>query len=128
MRNVEMLIKAEFQGFEPSTHLRELVESNIHKFEARGGQITSCNVVVRAPGAHHRMGEHYAVSIRLELPNGRQVNVGSSASDVDRRHANVVFAITDSFRKAMRQLRDETRRLQVHVKQHGKISAGGNQS
>jgi ribosome-associated translation inhibitor RaiA len=123
-----MLVKAEFQGFEPSTHLRELVESNIRKFEARRRQITSCTVVVRAPGAHHRMGEHYAVSIRLALPNGREVNVGSSANDVDRRHADIVFAITDSFRKAIRQLRDETRRLQGHVKQHGNISAKGNQS
>jgi hypothetical protein len=123
-----MLVKAEFQGFEPSAHMQELVESNIRKFEARGGQITGCNVVVRAPGAHHRMGEHYAVSIRLTLPNGREVNVASSASDVDGRHADVVFAITDSFRKAIRQLRDETLRLQGHVKRHGKILARGNQS
>jgi ribosome-associated translation inhibitor RaiA len=121
-----MLLRLEFQGFEPSTHVRELVESNIRKFEARSGRITRCDVVVRAPGAHHRMGEHYTVSIRLELPNGREVSVGSS--DTDGRHADIAFAITDSFHKAMRQLRDETRRLQGHVKQHGKIHAKGNKS
>lgn len=118
--------KIEFQGFEPSSHLRELVESGIHKLDARSGRISNCSVVVRAPGGHHRLGEHYAVSIHIGLPNGRDVNVGGSESD--RRHADVVFAITDSFRKATRQLRDEMLRLQGHVKQHSGASAKGSES
>ena len=117
-----MLLRLDFRGFKPSTHARELVESNIRKIEARDGRIASCSVVVRAPGAHHRLGEHYSVSIRLGLPNGREVTVGSS--DTDHRHAEIAFAINDSFRKAVRQLRDETRRLQGSVKQHGKSTKG----
>jgi ribosome-associated translation inhibitor RaiA len=125
---VDTPLKLEFQGFEPSNHVREMVESNIRKFEERGAHITSCNVVIRAPGAHHRMGEAYTVSIHLGLADGREVTVGSSADGGDHRQADVAFAITDSFRKAMRQLRDKTRRLQGHVKQHSQVSSRGDKS
>jgi cold shock CspA family protein len=113
---METPLQLEIQGFTPSSHVRELIEANLTKVEARFGRITSCRVSILAPGAHHRMGEPYAVSIRAALPNGREVNVGRVSRGNDRRQGDVNFAINDAFRRAVRQLRDQTRLLRGEVK------------
>jgi cold shock CspA family protein len=131
---METPFQLEIQGLEPSSHIRDLIASNIVKLEARYGRITSCRVVVQAPGAHHRMGEPYAVSIHLALPNGREVNVGRVSKGLDHRQADLVFAINDAFRRVVRQLRDHARKLrgetkQNHVAPEGKVASldpGGN--
>ena len=119
-----MPLKLEILGFEPSAHVRELIESNVRKFEDRSGRITSCNVTIRAPGAHHRMGEPFAVTIHMALPNSREVSVGQTSKGLDRRHADISFAVNDAFRRATRQLRDKTRRLQGNIKQHSEVPIG----
>jgi len=113
---METPLQIEIQGFKPSSHVRELIETNLAKVEARFGRITSCRVAIHAPGAHHRAGEPYAVSIRAALPNGREVNVGKVSRPNDRRQTDVNFAINDAFRRAVRQLRDQTRLLRGEVK------------
>lgn len=114
---METPARLEIQGFEPSAHVRGLIETNLKKIEERYGRTTSCRVAIQGPGAHHREGEPFAVSIRLSLPNGREVNVGRVSKGLDRRQADVNFAINDAFRRAVRQLRDQTRKLQGVVKQ-----------
>jgi len=115
---METSLQLEIQGFRPSTHIRELIETNVEKLSERYGRVTSCRVVVCAPGAHHRHGEPYAVSVSLALPNGGEVSIGRNTKSSDRRCADPIFAIHDAFRRAMRQLGDQARRLRGNVKQH----------
>lgn len=117
-------LRLEIQGFEPSAHVRDLIDANLRKFEERCGRVTSCNVTIRAAGAHHRQGEPYAVSIHLAFPNNREVSVKRVSKGLDRRHSDVSFAINDAFRRAMRQIRDKTRQLQGSVKTHAELPVG----
>ena len=111
-------LQLDIQGFEPSAHVRELIETNVEKLAKRFGRTISCRVVVRAPGAHHQAGESLAISVHLTLPNGREVSVGRMAKSADRRYADPIFAIRDAFRRAMRQLGDQARRLEGNVRPH----------
>lgn len=113
---METPLELEIQGFEPSANLRDLIAANLAKVEGRFGRITSCRVEIRAPGAHHRMGEPYAVSIHMALPNGREVNVGRVSRGNDRRQSDLIFAVGDAFRRALRQLSDQARELRGDVK------------
>jgi ribosome-associated translation inhibitor RaiA len=115
---METPVQLEFHGFEPSAHVREAIEAHIVKFEDRFGRITSCRVVVRQPGAHHRMGEPYAVSIAMAMPGGKTVNVSRKSNDLEPRLADINFAVNEAFRRAARQLREQARKLQGNVKQH----------
>lgn len=115
---METPLELEIEGIEPSAHMRDLIASNIAKLEGRYGRITSCRVAIHAPGAHHRLGEPFAVSIRMALPGGLNVNVARRADNRDARQADIAFAITDAFHRATRQLRDKTRKLHGDVKRH----------
>ena len=53
----------------------------------------------------------------MDLPNGREVNVGRTAQ-ADERQADLSFAINDAFKHVRRQLQDHVRRVQGQVKQH----------
>jgi ribosome-associated translation inhibitor RaiA len=122
---METSLQLETEGFEPSDHVRALIEANLAKLGTRFGKITSCRVAIHAPGAHHRMGEPYAVSIRAALPNGREVKVGKISRGSDARQADLTFAINDAFRRAVRQLRDQARILRGDIKSHsGSATAG----
>jgi cold shock CspA family protein len=113
---METPLQLETEGFAPSAHVRDLIEANLSKLEARFGRITSCRVAIHAPGSHHRMGEPYAVSIHAALPDGREVNVGKVSRAADRRQADINFAVNDAFRRAVRQLRDNARILRGDIK------------
>ncbi len=117
-------VQIEVQGFMPSAHVRELIETNMAKLENRHGRVASCRVAIRAPGPHHVIGEPYSVSIWLSLPQGREVKVGPTPNKADQRQADVAFAIHDAFRRAMRQLRDQRARLGRQVKKHVSPSIG----
>lgn len=121
---METPLELEVEGVQLSTHMRDLIDANIAKFEARFGRITSCRVAIHAPGAHHRMGEPYAVSIRMALPDGNDVDVTRNSSGKDPRQADLSFAVTDAFRRATRQLREKARRLRGNVKQHEPLPEG----
>jgi cold shock CspA family protein len=123
-RDMETPLKLEIQGLEPSAHVRGLIESDVGKIEKRYGHVTSCRVAIRAPGAHHRMGEPYSVAIYLALPNGREVSVSRTSKGADPRQADINFALHDAFRRVMRQLQDETRLLRGNIKQHGEPPIG----
>jgi len=117
-------LKLQIRGVKASAHLREILATNIAKLERRYGRITTCEVNIKRPDRHHRMGEPYAVSVRLALPNRRDVNVSPPPRGIDRRHGEIVFAVNDAFRRADRQLRNHASRLRGESKVHAETPAG----
>jgi cold shock CspA family protein len=107
----------DFQGMQPSERVRGVIADRIAELETRSGRVTSCRVVLKGPGGHHRTGGLYEVNIHLSLPNGREVNVGRT-SKLDERHSDLDFAIHDAFRRARRRLQDQVRRMQGQTKTH----------
>jgi cold shock CspA family protein len=89
----------------------------VEELERRFSRVTACRVVLKGPGGHHQTGGLYEVHIRLELPDGREVNIGRTPQ-ADERHADLTFAIDDAFKRARRQLQDQVRKLQGQVKAH----------
>jgi len=127
-------LQLEIQGFNPSDHLKQVIQDNIDKLERRFGRMTACRVAIRSPDAHHRAGEPYFVTIRLALPGRRDVMVKPPPRARDRRQAEVNFAVNDAFRRAARQLGDHATKMKSialpNVSQpQGKVTsidAGGN--
>lgn len=115
---METPLQIEVHGFELSSHVQDLVAAHLRKMEERFGRSIACRLVIRAPGAHHQMGEPFSVGIRVALPGGREVNVGRISNSHDPRQADLVFAVNDAFRRAMRQLRRQASKLQDEDKQH----------
>lgn len=111
-------LQLEVEGFQPSAHLRDQIAENVAKLERRYGRITAARVAIRAPDAHHRMGEPYFVSIKLSLPERKDVNVKPPPRGRDARQADIAFAVGDAFRRADRQLRDQAARLKRETKIH----------
>jgi ribosome-associated translation inhibitor RaiA len=103
-------VEIDFQGMTGNPGLRDAIEKHVADLERRFSRVTACRVVLKAPGGHHRTGGLYEVNIHLALPGGREVNVGRTAQD-DERHSDVTFAINDAFKRALRQLEDQARRL-----------------
>jgi len=121
---METPLQLEIEGFRPSAHLRDLIDTNISRLERRYGRITACRAAIRAPNAHHKMGEPYFVSIWLALPNKREVSVKPTPRGVDRRQGDVTFAVNDAFRRADRQLRDHASQMKGRVKAHAEQPKG----
>lgn len=113
----------DFQGMEPLGEVRDEVARHIGQLEGRFGRITSCRVVVKGPGAHHRTGGLYEVNIHLAVPNSSDVNVIHTRQN-DERYADIHYAINDGFKRARRQLQDRVRKLQGAVKLHEPTPAG----
>lgn len=114
---METPVQIEFQGAEADPDARAAIDRHIAQLEERYGRVTAGRVVLKAPGGHHRTGGLYEITIRLALPDGREVNIGRTPQN-DERHANVNFAINDAFKRARRQLQDQVRKLRGDVKQH----------
>lgn len=113
---METPIEIDFHGEIPIHGLREKIIENISQLEHRFGRITTCRVVVKAPSAHHRQGS-YEIHIHLTLPQDKEVNVAHTP-DADERYSDIDFALNDAFKRARRQLQDQARQLQGHVKTH----------
>ena len=115
---METPLELEIKGLEPSANLRQMIDDNITKLERRYGRITACRVAIHAPDAHHRMGEPYVVTVRLALPDRRDVNVKPPPKALDPRQGDLDFAVNDAFRRADRQLMDQASRLRGRPKAH----------
>ncbi len=115
--DMETPVKIDFQGMDASSDVRSTVARHLIQLEERFSRITAGRVVLKAPSDHHRNGGLYEVSIRLALPEGREINVGHTAQN-DERHSDLTFAIDDAFKRARRQLQDQVRKLQGQVKHH----------
>lgn len=115
--------KVEFQNMTPTQALRDAVDKHIADLEQRWGRMTSCRVVLKGPGQHHRAGGLYEIHVHLALPEGREVHVERTAS-ADERRADLAFALNDAFKRARRQLQERVRRTQGQVKTHNGPSVG----
>jgi hypothetical protein len=105
----------DFQGMNPNELLRDRVLKHLAGLEQRFGRITSCRATIKAPTEHHHTGGLYEINIRLSLPQGREVDVGRTAT-ADERHADPDFAVNDAFKRARRRLQDQCQRLRGQVK------------
>lgn len=114
---METPVKIDFQGMTATEKVRRAINEHLTEFEDRFGRITAGRVVVKGPGGHHRLGGLYEINIRLLLPNGREVNVGRTASQ-DERHSDLDFALNDAFKRARRQLQDQVKLMRGEVKVH----------
>jgi cold shock CspA family protein len=115
--DMETPIHIDFQGMKSSELLCDAALKHIEGLEERFGRITACRVVIKGPGKHHHKGGLYEINIRLSLPQGREAEIGRTAS-ADERQADPNFAINDAFKRARRRLQDQSRRLRGQVKAH----------
>jgi cold shock CspA family protein len=106
-----------FEGLPATPQIKDTVDAHLAELERRWGRIIACRVVVKGPGQRHRQGGLYDVRIRLALPDGREVNV-TRTPPADERHSDLTFAVDDAFKHARRQLQDQVRRMQGHIKVH----------
>jgi cold shock CspA family protein len=116
---METPVELEFPGL-PLPHknaVRALVLKQVAALEKRYGRITACRVAVKAPSDRQRKRGVYEISIRLTLPQGREVDIAQSRSPA-AAHADVSVAINDAFRRARRRLQDNARRMRGTVKTH----------
>lgn len=120
---MKTLPEIDFQGMAPRDDLRARIEEKIAHLEKLYGRMTACRVAVRGPGGHHRTGGHWDFSIRLALPDGREVDV-TRAADPDERFQDAFFALGDAFRRADRQLEDAVRDMRGAVKHHDAALTG----
>jgi hypothetical protein len=104
-----MQSQLDIQGMKISRQARELIKTQLEKLEDRFGKITACRLAIRPPG--QRLGTPHAVILHLTLPGGREVNVGRLARAPDGRYADLLFALHDTFRKAVRQLQRQVSRM-----------------
>ncbi len=110
-------VEIDFQGMEATPKLQEAIRAHVEELESRFGRLTTCRVVLKSPGGHHRLGGAYEFNIRLGLPNGREVNISRTAK-ADERHGDLDFALNDAFKRARRQLQDQVRQIQGQIKTH----------
>jgi len=112
-------VEIDFQGLQAYEQLRSCVTRNISTLEQRFGRITACRVVIKGPSERHRKGGAFDITIRLTLPQGREVDIGRSEKGwADNRLLDPVVAVNDAFKLARRRLQDHARRMQGHIKSH----------
>ena len=110
-------VEIDFQGLTGNEQLRACVMKNVSILERRFGRITACRVVIKAPSDRHRTGGACEITIRLSLPQGREVDIGRSEKSGDRL-ADPIVALNDAFKRARRRLQDHARRMRGDVKSH----------
>jgi len=110
-------VEIDFQGLKGTEQLRACVLKHIAVLEERFGRITACRVVIKAPSERHRTGGACEITIRLSLPQGREVDIGRSEK-ADERYADATVALNDAFKRARRRLQDHARRMRGQIKSH----------
>ncbi len=113
----------EFENMTASPELRAAIDQHIAELEKRFGRATAGRIIVRGPGDRHQTGGQYQVSIRLALPEGREVNVGRTPKE-DERYGDLTFAVDNAFKRACRQLEDQVRLLRGQTKHHENAPVG----
>ena len=107
----------EFEGVQGTSELQASIDQHVAELESRFGRVTAGRIMVRGPGDRHQTGGQYQVSIRLALPDGREVNIGRTPKQ-DERYADLTFAVDNAFRRARRQLQDRARLMRGQTKRH----------
>lgn len=109
-------VEIDFQGMDANPEVRAAIDKQVAQLEERFGRITAGRIVLRAPSGRHRTGGLYEITVRLSLPDGREVNIGRVRQN-DERLSDLNYALNDTFKRARRQLQDKVRTLQGQVKQ-----------
>ena len=92
-------VEIDFQGLEAKPELRSAIDKHVAQLEERFGRVTAGRIMLRAPGGHHRTGGLYEITIRLSLPDGREVNIARTPQG-DERHSDLSYALNDAFKRA----------------------------
>jgi cold shock CspA family protein len=108
-------VEIEFQGMKGNDKLRTSIINYVDGLEQRFGRITACRVAVKGPSEHHRKGAPYEITIRLLLPQGREIDIARTPV-ADERLADIDFALNDAFKRARRRLSDQARLIRGEVK------------
>jgi len=120
---METPAQIEFEGIKVSADLQAVINRHVSELESRFGRVTAGRIVVKGPGDHHQTGGQYQVTIRLALPDGREIHVGRTPRQ-DERYADLTFAIDSAFKRARRQLQDQVRLMRGDVKHRALPQAG----
>jgi hypothetical protein len=111
-----------YKGFEPMEAQTRAVAKHLDHLERDFGRLVSCNIVITAPGRHHRSGRLFEISIRARLPGDKEVDITRPPKE-DPRYEDFYFALNDSFKRAQRQLKNKASKLRGDVKVHQKPSS-----
>ena len=106
-----------FRNCPPDEALRREVVRQAGHLERFSDRITGCSVVVEAPHTRHRRGGTYKVTVRLTMPQHKDVIVNQSHGDVPENEHGLV-AIANAFAAARRRLQDAMREMQGQTKAH----------
>jgi ribosome-associated translation inhibitor RaiA len=111
-------VRITFQNTPPSGALRHQIEEQVEHLENFFGRLTACHVIFKLPDGNHRTGgSPYEVAVHIKMPGGLTVDVDRTPG-LDQRFADPLFAVSDTFRRARRRLRDRARVLRREVKAH----------
>ena len=114
---METAPEIDFIDMEPRPELGAKIVAKLAQLEKVYGRMTACRVVAKGPSGHHRTGGQHHFTIYIALPDGREVSV-ERTPDADERFMDAEFALNDAFRRARRQLRDQSRQIRGKVKHH----------
>ena len=114
---MEVPLEISFKRTQPSDALRAAIEREAAKLERYHDRITTCRVVIEAPGHHRRKGGLFGIRLHLVVPGHREVVVTRSPSE-HHAHADPYVSIRDAFDEARRQLQDVARDMRGSTKTH----------
>lgn len=109
-------VKILFDGMEASNALRARIERRAERLARFAGDITACQVTVRACERHHRHGNRYNVHARVTL-HGCTIEAGHTPAP-DLSHDDPYAAVTQTFDSLRRRIEDHVRRRRGDVKAH----------
>jgi ribosome-associated translation inhibitor RaiA len=112
---METPLRISFQGSDPSDALRQMIVEQVDGLEQLYGRLTACHVVIQVPDKHHRTSGLYSANIHMILPGGIDINVDHTPQ-ADDRFASPQFAVTDSFRRAKRLIKEHVQKQRGAVK------------
>lgn len=106
-----------FRGLDASPAITALIEEKVAKLEQFHHNMTSCRVEVKLPHRKGHKGNHYEVTLEIEVPGG-SVIVNKNPGDM-HAHEDLHVTLRDSFDAARRQLDEHMRKIGgVDVKSH----------
>jgi ribosome-associated translation inhibitor RaiA len=107
-----------FRDMVPLPSMEPEIRRRAAKLEQRGGELTSCRVVVDAEGNHHRQGHDYRVTIDVRLP-GCELAVSQHHHGPDGQ-----LVVRAAFDALERLLDERARKRHDDVKQHHASARG----
>ncbi|HLH12598.1 MAG TPA: HPF/RaiA family ribosome-associated protein [Methylovirgula sp.] len=114
---MQVPLEIAFRNTGPSEAIKAEIEEEARWLEKFYGRITSCQVTVTAPNGHHRHGIPYKISLRIAMPDRKDIIVNATHDDKKEQEYPTV-AIKRAFAAARRQIEDAVREMRGVVKPH----------